>query len=405
MIHEPFGCVDEDERDVGALGRLDGAKLRVVLDPLTLATFPAQTRGVDEEERAIAAPEHGVDRVARRARDVRDDDPFLSDERVQKARLADVRPTEDRDADRVLPDLLRARPRGARRRAGRADRRCRGRAGPRRGSARRARAGGTRARPPRAKGRPPCWPRRAPAGAPGGGDPAISSSPGVTPAFASTTKSTRSASSTARRACSATILRERRRVGDVDAAGVDEDEALAGPLAHDLLAIAGHPRRLEDDSLPRRSEAVDEGRLADVREADDRDRPEERRAQPGLRRDGGPPRRRPGRAGPAGACRRGTPTAAGSRSRSRRSQPCSPSSCADARRSASALPRRPRSDCASRASSPGFRRSPPGSPALPPESRPSPLPALRRPARRCAAAFPRRTSRATRSGGLPGGPA
>ena len=45
------------------------------------------------------------------------------------------------------------------------------------------------------------------------------------------------------------LLRQRRRVGDVDAAGVDEQEALAGPLADDLLAVARHTGRLVDDRL------------------------------------------------------------------------------------------------------------------------------------------------------------
>ena len=42
---------------------------------------------------------------------------------------------------------------------------------------------------------------------------------------------------------------ERRRVGHVDAAGVDEDEALAGRLADDVLAVARDAGRLEDDRL------------------------------------------------------------------------------------------------------------------------------------------------------------
>ena len=96
--------VDQDERDVGALGRLERAQLRVVLDPLPLPALAAQARRVDEQERAAVALEHGVDRVARRARDLGDDRPLRADERVEERRLADVRPAEDRDADRVVAD-------------------------------------------------------------------------------------------------------------------------------------------------------------------------------------------------------------------------------------------------------------------------------------------------------------
>ena len=72
--------------------------------------------------------------------------------------------------------------------------------------------------------------------------------------------------------------RDRRRVGDVDAARVDEEEALAAPLADQLLAVARHARRLVHDGGARAGEPVDERRLADVREADDRDGPDQRRA-------------------------------------------------------------------------------------------------------------------------------
>ena len=68
-----------DERDVGPLGGLERAQLRVVLDPLPLLALAAQARGVDEDEGVLAAHEHGVDRVARRAGDVGDDHPLLAE--------------------------------------------------------------------------------------------------------------------------------------------------------------------------------------------------------------------------------------------------------------------------------------------------------------------------------------
>ena len=57
----------------------------------------------------------------------------------------------------------------------------------------------------------------------------------------------------------------------VDAARVDQPEPGAGPLAEELLAVPGHARRLVHDCGPALREPVDQRRLADVREADDRD--------------------------------------------------------------------------------------------------------------------------------------
>ena len=70
------------------------------------------------------------------------------------------------------------------------------------------------------------------------------------------------------------LARDRRGVGDIDATGVDQPEALAVPLADHLLAIARDAGRLEHDCLARRRQPVDERRLADVREADDGDAPD-----------------------------------------------------------------------------------------------------------------------------------
>ncbi len=61
-------------------------------------------------------------------------------------------------------------------------------------------------------------------------------------------------------------------VGLVHAAGVDEPEGDAVPVAEELLAVARHPRGLVDDRGAGLRQPVDERRLADVREADDRDR-------------------------------------------------------------------------------------------------------------------------------------
>ena len=74
-----------------------------------------------------------------------------------------------------------------------------------------------------------------------------------------------------RRACLlCDLTRDRVRIGDVDATGVDREEVVALPLDDQLLAVARRALRLVHDCLPRRGEAVDQRRLADVREADDR---------------------------------------------------------------------------------------------------------------------------------------
>ena len=78
-LDDPLARVDQDERHVGALGRLERAQLRVVLDPLPLPALAAQAGGVDEHERAAVALEDRVDRVARRARHLVDDRALLAD--------------------------------------------------------------------------------------------------------------------------------------------------------------------------------------------------------------------------------------------------------------------------------------------------------------------------------------
>ena len=52
LVDEPLARVDEDERDVGAVGGVERAQLGVVLDPLPLLALAAQPGRVDEDERA-----------------------------------------------------------------------------------------------------------------------------------------------------------------------------------------------------------------------------------------------------------------------------------------------------------------------------------------------------------------
>src|SRR5262249_52559092 len=56
--------------------------------------------------RSLAATEDCVDRVARRSGRFRDDHALLAEDRVQQARLADIRAAEYGYSDRVLPYFL-----------------------------------------------------------------------------------------------------------------------------------------------------------------------------------------------------------------------------------------------------------------------------------------------------------
>ncbi len=106
---------------------------------------------------------------------------------------------------------------------------------------------------------------------------ATSSSPGVTPARASTTKSTRSASPTASRACCAIA-----RVSGVGSAMSTPPVSTSTkrlPVHSQTSSLRSRvtPGHLVHDRGARLGQPVDERRLADVREADDRHRAEQRR--------------------------------------------------------------------------------------------------------------------------------
>ena len=105
MVDDPLLCVDEHQRDICTFRGLERAELGVVLDALAEAPLAAQAGGVHEHERAVAALEHRVDRIAGRAGNLGDDHSLASEQLVHEARLADVRPAEDRDADRVVRQL------------------------------------------------------------------------------------------------------------------------------------------------------------------------------------------------------------------------------------------------------------------------------------------------------------
>ena len=172
LIDDALARVDEDERDVRALRGLERAELRVVLDALTLLALPAQARPCRRGRRSSR-------RGGAPCRSSRASFPGTSEtmtrsrpsERVQERRLADVRPAEDRDPDRLLADRPLAVPGQAARRSRRGGRPSRGRGAPRSGSGRRGRDGGTRAPRGRGAGRRACSRARARAAATRAGSP------------------------------------------------------------------------------------------------------------------------------------------------------------------------------------------------------------------------------------------
>src|SRR5919197_247600 len=107
-LRRPLGRVDEHERDVGPLRRLEPPPPAPVLDSLAMAAFAPKARRVDQPVADAAALERGVDRVPRRPRRRRDDHAGAAEDGVQERRLADVGPAEDRNPDLVGLALLAA---------------------------------------------------------------------------------------------------------------------------------------------------------------------------------------------------------------------------------------------------------------------------------------------------------
>ena len=107
VIHEALGAIDQDEGDVGVVGRGQRALLAPVLDVLPQRALAAHAGGIDESEHRLAAHETRVDRVAGGTGDVADDHPRRADQLVEERGLAHVRPAEDGDAN-LVGDALHA---------------------------------------------------------------------------------------------------------------------------------------------------------------------------------------------------------------------------------------------------------------------------------------------------------
>jgi hypothetical protein len=266
LVDQPLARVDEDERDVGTLGGVERAQLGVVLDALTLSPLAAQAGGVDEDERRLAAPEHGVDRVPRRAGHLGDDHALLSENRVQQARLADVRSAENRDPDRLLADLGWA---GAWEASHDGVEQVACAVAVQRGKRDRvAEAEAVELERRRLPGRVVDLVReqkhrlvRLPEDL---GDLLVA---GRDPDLRVDDEEDEIGLLHGRARLVGDRAGDRRGVGDVDSAGVDQPELGAGPLTDELLAVPGDAGGLVHNRGAGGGQSVDERRLADVREA------------------------------------------------------------------------------------------------------------------------------------------
>ena len=254
-----------------ALGRLLGAQARVVLDRLLDLRGAPDAGGVDEDQLATLDLDRRVDRVAGGAGDFGDDHAVVAEEGVDQGRLADIRPADHREPDDVLfvcPafvvggqqfDETVEQVAGAEALGGGDAHRL---AEPEAVEVVRERdrfgpsillAATTIGRLPR---------RRM---------SAISWSPGRRPARASTTSSATCASASAALAWSWIETASGSSSSRSTPPGVDQREVAAVPVGRELLAVARDARSFVHDRFAALGEAVDEGRFADVRIADDGD--------------------------------------------------------------------------------------------------------------------------------------
>ena len=76
--------------------------------PSSILLWRRKPGRVDEDELPPVVAHRRVDRVARRAGDLRHDEPLLAEQPVDERRLADVRPADHRDAERGFLSPARA---------------------------------------------------------------------------------------------------------------------------------------------------------------------------------------------------------------------------------------------------------------------------------------------------------
>ena len=237
-----------------------------------LLAAPAQARGIDQRVLPVADFERHFDRIARGARLVEGDDPFLPHQRIHQRGLADVRPPDDRHARAgilAVDRLAFLRKRLEHRFDEVLD-------------ALAVRSGDRNRKSPS----PSCWKS---ADAESGCMPsalltaiqtrrsiflscsAIVRSAATMPLFASSTQTTRvglrdGLLGLARHLEVDALLRVR-----LQTAGIDHQERPVAEPPFAVVAVARHPRRIHDDRVAALGEAVEQRRLADVGPADDDD--------------------------------------------------------------------------------------------------------------------------------------
>ena len=109
---------------------LERPQLGVVLDPLALLALAAHAGGVHEHERAVVLSSTVSTRRASFPGMSETISPLLAEQRVEEAGLADVRPAEHRNADRLVRHRLAAPRREPLEPPRRAGLLCRGREAP-----------------------------------------------------------------------------------------------------------------------------------------------------------------------------------------------------------------------------------------------------------------------------------
>src|SRR3954470_16264316 len=263
--------VADDERDVGALDRPLRAQRRVVLDRVLDLRLAAQAGGVDEDHAAPVDLERQVDRIARRSRHLGDDHALGAEHAVDERRLADVRPPDDREADRVvlllLVLLLGQQLDDAVEQVAGAEA-LRGRDGDRLAEAERVELRRERDVADRVDLVGGDHDGAALPAAQEVGELLVA---GAQPGARVDDEDHGDRVGERRLRLLADRAGDRVWVEKVHAARVDQREAPAVPLARDLVAVARDPRALVHDRLARAGQAVDERGLPDVRVADDRD--------------------------------------------------------------------------------------------------------------------------------------
>ena len=109
LFAEAAGGVDHDDADIGAIDGHVGAQHAVALDGLLHLALAADAGGIDKDKFAVLVFHHRVGRVAGGAGDVRDDDRLPARNAVDQRGFARVWPSDDGDGDAVVvvPVLLR----------------------------------------------------------------------------------------------------------------------------------------------------------------------------------------------------------------------------------------------------------------------------------------------------------